>query len=227
MLWILAALLFACLTVREIIGAKIPRRGYNKPRPIYKPYLAVCLALTLVCAWQPFEIWRFERLLSQVASQLADNRPADVHCNSIADTMLDNESLSVGHANLESGAVVFQYGWCQRLMDYVSHPQRASREEIFSLHLLVHESMHVRGEGNEALAECQAIQRDYRAAKLLGIANELAAKHALDYYLTSYMSRQYQGPFSARYFSHRCAPGNEMDEKLPDSTWLPLYDAER
>jgi len=63
-----------------------------------------------------------------------------------------------------------------------------------------------------------AIQHDYRAAKLLGISkpNELAAKHTLDYYLTSYMSRQYQGPFRAQYFSNRCGPGKEMDEKLSD-----------
>ncbi len=226
MLWILASLLFGWLSFRELLGAKLPRRGYSQPRPVYMPYLVSCILLTLLCAWQPFKLWRFERFLSVKASQLADNRPAKVHCNTITDTMLDSQSLASGHANIETGEIVFQHGWCERLMDYLADPDQAGQEDFFSLHMFSHESMHVRGEYNEAKTECQAIQRDFRAAKMLGVPEALARQQALAFYTNSYQQRQSQGWMSAQYFSDQCAPGKAMDEQLTDSTWGPLYDSE-
>ncbi len=71
-------------------------------------------------------------------------------------------------------------------MDYLSHPDRADLYELYSLHTLTHESMHVRGELNEAITDCEAIQRAYRAAKLLGIPDNIARKNALEYYYGPY-----------------------------------------
>lgn len=111
-------------------------------------------------------------------------------------------------------------------MDYLDHPDRANPKELFSLNLFSHESMHVRGEHDEAKTECQAVQRNYRAAKLLGVADSTARKNAMDYYLGDYMMRRKQGWFSSRYFSEQCAPGKEMDEHLNDSTWLTIETSE-
>ncbi|MBS3963814.1 MAG: hypothetical protein KGZ80_04830 [Methylomonas sp.] len=223
MLWTLAALFFGWLALREIRASRVPRRGYSQTRPVYKPYLFLCIVLSALSAWQPIQYWRFERLLSSKATQLADGRVADVHCNSVFDTMMDSEQFAAGHANIDTGHIVFQHGWCASLMDYVAAPQRARPEAFFALHLFTHESMHVRGERNEAQTECQAIQRDVRAAMLLGVPEAVARKQALDFYLDSYMSRREQGWMSAQYFSDQCAPGKAMDEVLSDSTWLPLY----
>ena len=225
MLWILASLTFTWLAFRELRASMTPRRGYAVTRPAYKPYLFLCLTLALLFAWPPVKYWRFERMLSNKASELADNRPAEAHCNTITDTMLDNQQLAAGHANFDTGKIVFQYGWCARLMDYLDDPQHASREDFFALHMLTHESMHVRGERDEAKTECQAVQRNYRAAKMLGVADDLARKHALDFYLHSYLSRRDQGQMSLQYFSVQCAPGKALDEALNDSTWIPLYEA--
>ncbi|MCQ8102920.1 hypothetical protein NP590_02280 [Methylomonas sp. SURF-2] len=225
MLWIIAAAVFAWLAFREVRAARVPRRGYAQPRPVFKPYLIACMALSAGFAWQPLKYWRFERLLSAKATQLADGRPARVHCNSVADTLFDSEQFAAGHANIETGQIVFQHGWCATLMDYVNKPASASPEDFFALHMFTHESMHVRGETNEARTECQAIQRDTRAAMLLGVPEALARKQALDFYFNSYMGRSGDGWMSAQYFSDQCAPGKAMDEQLSDSTWLPLYSA--
>jgi hypothetical protein len=79
--------------------------------------------------------------------------------------------------------------------------------------------MHVRGELNEALTECEAVQRNYRAAKLLGVPDRLAKENALDYYKIIYQRRSGQGFMQAQYYSSECAPGKAMDEHLSDSTW--------
>jgi hypothetical protein len=96
---------------------------------------------------------------------------------------------------------------------------RANGEEIASLAMFTHESMHVRGEYNEARTECEAVQRNYRAAKLLGVPDATAKKDALAYYYGDYMMREKIGGMAGDYFSDQCAPGKAMDEHLSDSTW--------
>jgi hypothetical protein len=79
--------------------------------------------------------------------------------------------------------------------------------------------MHIRGEMNEARTECQAIQRNYRSAKLLGVPDEVARQNALDIYNVDYQERGKAGGMQSAYYSEQCAPGQAMDEHLVDSTW--------
>jgi len=103
----------------------------------------------------------------------------------------------------------------------LAHPARATDLEIQSLNIFTHESMHVRGEMNEALTECEAVQRNYRAAKLLGVPDGIAKQNALDYYNNAYQRRAKIGGLAGEYYSDQCAPGKAMDEHLSDSTWSP------
>jgi hypothetical protein len=221
MLWILISLFFCWLIVREIYQTIVPPKGFDRPMStkINIPYVAGVTALALLFAWPPFHYWRFEHYLSGKATILADAHRAKVHCNTIFDTFLDTNSLAAGHANPKTGEIVFQYPWCSRLMDYLDHPATASRVELDSLNILTHESMHVRGEYNEARTECEAVQRNYRTATLLGVPDSIAKKNALDYYYGDYMLRDQVGGLSGSYFSSECAPGKAMDEHLSDSIW--------
>jgi hypothetical protein len=157
--------------------------------------------------------------LSVKATELADNHRARVHCNTVLDTMLDPEMLAAGHANPQTGKIGIQHPWCSRLMSYLRHPGRASEDELWSLGMFTHESMHVRGELNEAITECEAVQRNYRAAKLLGVPDDIARRNAVDYYNVLYKRRGTTGGMQSAYYSDQCAPGKAMDERLSDSTW--------
>lgn len=204
MLWILGSLFFFWLIYREI---------RSPPQLRSKTYIAVLLIIALLCAWPPFRYWRFEQLLTKIALELAENHPAKVHCNTLFDTLFDEELRVEGHADPKTGYIVIQYPKCAILMDYLNHPYRASKDEIISLNILTHESMHARGEYNEAKTECQAVQRNYRTAKLLGVPDSIAKENALDYYNNYYLKR------SDSYFSKECAPDKALDEQLNDSTW--------
>ncbi|WP_454784215.1 hypothetical protein [Legionella sp. WA2024007413] len=203
MLWALISLFFFWLVFRELTGRL----------PISPGYLIVSLSLALLFAWPPFHHWRFERFLTHVANQLTEGRPAKVHCNTLFDTLFDEEPRVYGHADPKTGYIVIQYPKCSLLMSYVKHPQRATLDELISLNILTHESMHVRGEYNEAKTECEAVQRNYRTAKLLGVPANIAKQNALDYYKNFYLAR------NDGYFSKECAPGKAMDDHLKDSTW--------
>ena len=219
MLWILAALFFAWCAYREIRASIVAPRGFDAPRAIYKPYLVTVLVLAGLFLWPPVWRWHFERFLSGKATELADDRPAHVHCNTVFDTMLDPAMLAAGHADPRTGRIGIQHPWCNTLSSYLSHPSRATPEELWSLGLFTHESMHVRGELDEARTECEAVQRNYRAARLLGVPDEIARANALDYYNILYKRRGEIGGMQGAYYSEQCAPGKAMDEHLSDSTW--------
>lgn len=219
MLWILAASFFFWCAFREIRASIVAPAGFDFPRPISNSYLALVLMLAVAFAWPPVHTWYFQWLLSAKATQLADGHRAKVHCNTLFDTMLDPEMLASGHANPRTGRIVLQKPWCGTLMAYLRHPGRASPEELDSLDMFTHESMHIRGEMNEARTECQAVQRNYRAAKLLGVADATARQNAMDVFNVNYQRRGQIGGMQAAYYSTECAPGGEMDEHLSDSTW--------
>ena len=219
MLWILISLFFIGCAVREIYRSIVPPPGYTFTMPISIPYLVIVLALATLFAWSPVHVWHFQRFLSEKASVLAENHQAKVHCNTAVDTMLDPMVFSIGHANPLTGEIGIQTPWCGTLMSYLSHPERASAQELVSLDMFTHESMHIRGEMNETRTECEAVQRNYRAARLLGVPDRIAKRNALDYYSGEYQRRGKIGGMQAEYYSDQCAPGKVMDEHLSDSTW--------
>jgi len=219
MLWILISLFFCWCAFREIRNSYIAPSGYDFPTPINTPYLILVLVLAVFFAWPTVHRWYFERWLSLKATELADQHRASVHCNTLFDTMLDSEMLAAGHASAITGEIVLQKPWCSTLGSYLSHPRRASELEIESLALFTHESMHVRGEMNEALTECEAVQRLYRAATLLGVPAATAKVNAHEYYDKIYQMRGVVGGMQSAYYSKLCAPGQAMDEHLSDSTW--------
>lgn len=203
MLWPLVSLFFCWLIYRELTGHIAISKGY----------ILVMLTFALLTAWIPYRDWRFERFLTATAVKLAEGHPATVHCNTLFDTLFDEEPRVEGHADFRTGYIVIQYPGCSLLRDYLKHPVVASLDEIIRLNILTHESMHARGEHNEANTECQAVQRNYRTARLLGVPDNIAKQNALDYYNKSYLFR------NDGYFSKECAPGKAMDEHLSDSTW--------
>ncbi|MFZ6693342.1 hypothetical protein [Undibacterium sp. SXout20W] len=221
MLWLVGSLFFCWMGLRELFSTIITPTGYDRPlsKNISIPLLVLYTSLTLAFAWTPFQDWRFERFLSVKATEIADFHPAKVHCNTIFDTFLDTNYLAAGHADPKTGYIVFQYPWCKRLGAYLDHPDKANREEIVSLNILTHESMHVRGEYDEAKTECQAVQRNYRAAKILGVPDSIAKTNAQNYYLGEYQRRGKSGGMAGAYFSKECAPEKAMDEHLSDSSW--------
>ena len=223
MFWLLLSLLFCSLIFREFRSTTTVPIDLPLEQSVWRPYVFVLAVLALLSIWQPMDTWLFERRLSAIATELADSHVAHVHCNTVIDTMFDPNSTNIGHANPETGEIAFQYPWCNRLQAYIRHPQRADNEELESLGLLSHESMHVRGEHNEARTECAAVQRNFRTAKLLGVSVDVAKKNSLEYYDSIYEARAYKSGNPDQYFSDECAPGKEMDEALRDSTWASRY----
>lgn len=221
MLWWAFAGFFFWLSMREIYYGFVARKGYDRPnKNISKPFVVTTFLIGMMFAYMPVRYWLFERFLTKNAIVLSESNKATVHCNTMFDAFFDSQVFASGHAQIETGQIVIQHPWCASLMDHLDHPEKLTREGVFSLHVFVHETMHIRGERNEAITECQAIQRHARAAKLLGISNTRIAKESgMLYFRQDYQNRASSGAMSSMYFSEECAPEKSLDEKLPDSTW--------
>lgn len=218
LLWALAAL-FCWMAGREIYHGFVAKPGFAEPHAIDRTFVLLTLLVAASFAYLPLRYLVFERFLGAQARVLSGNPAARVHCNTFFDTMLDPNAMAAGHATPDTGRIVFQKPWCGILMKHLRHPERADPKGIFAVQMFAHESMHIRGEWNEAVTECQAIQRHARAARLLGIPDAVASAGGKTFHATHYMERRQVGGMQAPYYSDDCAPGRALDEHLVDSTW--------
>jgi hypothetical protein len=85
---------------------------------------------------------------------------------------------------------------------------------VVAVHVLTHEAMHLSGQLNEAAAECAAVQRDARTARLLGAPDSAAAELAAAYWRNLYPL------MPDGYRSAGCRQGGPLDEGLTDAPWL-------
>jgi hypothetical protein len=219
-LWWMIAGFFLWLCLREIYYGFVPPPGYDFPYPkISIPYVVVTAALAAEAAYTPIRYSFFEQFLTEKARVLSESQKAAVHCNTFLDSVFDSNVLAAGHAQVETGRIVLQYPWCKTLLNHLRQPEKASIEGIYSVQILTHEVMHIRGERDEARTDCQAVQRYVRAAMLLGITEYAAREHGMRFYNGPYKRRAVIGGMAGNYYSEQCAPGKALDEKLSDSTW--------
>jgi hypothetical protein len=86
---------------------------------------------------------------------------------------------------------------------------------VLAVRGLLYEAMHMAGHVDESAAECAAVQRDARTARLLGAPGGEARALAVSYWRTVYPA------MPDGYRSSTCRPGGTMDEHLPDAPWAP------
>jgi hypothetical protein len=84
---------------------------------------------------------------------------------------------------------------------------------IWGIGLLAHESMHVRGIGSEAEAECLGMQEIPRVARLLGLASDEARGVAQRYWKGWYPLRD------PKYRSVECRDGGDLDGTPGSEVW--------
>jgi uncharacterized membrane protein len=180
--------------------------------------LALAGSLLLVPGFRRAQL---EHRLSRVASQLVGTH-VEVHCETTGEEFLDVGD-HLGYVRFDADGIpehrtTLRGQVCSALSDYFgSDHARPSQDEVQAVHVLSHESRHLGGIGDEALAECQAMQQDARAAHLLGATSAEAAALARSYWSAFYPL------MPADYRSSDCAPGGAWDEHLPDAPWsVPL-----
>jgi hypothetical protein len=209
----------AVVAALAVAGRWWMRRYDALGRPRAFPYLGVGLLVVLAVgvAVPSYLRHREEDQLSVVATQLAGVQ-AKVHCQTIGAELVDVGSelgwVKWGPDGVPEHQTLIKHGPCRALHAYMaSSKQQPSDDEVIAVHVLTHESMHMRGMTDEAEAECAAVQRDARTARLLG-ADAAAATALAHRYWTQMYPQMPDG-----YRSGYCSAGGSLDEHLPDAPW--------
>jgi hypothetical protein len=185
--------------------------AFRRGRPwLMLAVLAEIVLLTGTCTYQHD---RFEDHLSHVATELVGAK-ATVHCQSFTGSLVDASAdlgfVRWGPDGIPEHSTTIKHEQCGFLQSYSDHHGRnPSADEIVAVHVLTHESMHMRGATAEAVAECQAVQRDAQTAHDLGASPADAAALAAAYWQDDYPR------MPDNYTSADCHPGGAMDEHLP------------
>jgi hypothetical protein len=188
--------------------------GWSMKRPLPKltfSLLAIAVLVTGCMAWQHGKL---EDRLSRAASALA-GFPVHVHCQDLAGAALDvSNDLGSVQFNADGAAqhvTLIRREQCSALSGYLGkHGVNPSAAQILAVHVLTHETMHMRGLRAEAAAECAAVQRDAHMARLLGASAPDAQALAAAYWENDYPQ------LSDDYHSSDCHPSGTLDEHLPD-----------
>lgn len=219
---LLTALSLICLVLAAgLMGRWATQRvdALGRPRSLPVVSVSVLVVLALVAAVPGARRRVQERRLAAVATALVGHQVA-VHCQSTAAALVD--------AGAEAGYVWFRpdgtpepetlikRDQCRLIEEYRAGAHRApSLEHVMAVHVLTHEAMHMRGERDEAVAECQAVQRDALTARALRATPEQARALARRYWQLVYPR------MPADYVSRECRPTGRLDENLVSSPWAP------
>ncbi len=193
--------------------------GLGRPRGFPLASVSVLMVLAVLTSVPAAQRRLEEHRLARVGAVLA-GAPVTVHCQTTTGSLVDTGAeLGFVRGTADGGlehATTLKRDPCRALASYIGgdheHP---SRDEVVSVHVLTHESMHMRGERSETAAECEAMQRDALTARLLGASPTAARALATAYWAGVY-------PFMPDdYRTTQCRPGGPLDEHLGTPPWSP------
>ena len=219
---LLTALSLVLLLCAALVGGRWATRrvdGLGRPRafPVWSVTLLVVLALGAAIPGARRRTQ--ERRLASVASRLVGHH-VSVHCQSNAGALVD-AGAELGFVKYDADGIpeartTIKREPCGALRKYVSNGSarhKPTPDEVVAVHVLTHEAMHMRGETNEATAECEAMQRDAQTARMLGATERQAQGLARYYWQIVYPD------MPDDYRTSDCAPGGRLDEGLSAAPW--------
>jgi hypothetical protein len=181
--------------------------------------IAGCVLVAAPMGFFAYRNVTLERQLTAAARAFTDDDTVWVHCAGLFEEM-QHGGLG-GWAQIHgpgSGAEARLNGeMCGRVRDWLADggAGRASDKQLFGLHVLTHEVVHLTGLGDEAATECQALQRvDEMAALLGGPSRRTEDKVFGARYFAEFFVRMPDG-----YRSPDCRQGGTLDRSPADGTF--------
>jgi len=189
----------------------------GRVQPFPKVTTSLLAVVALVAGVPVFRHARVEARLATAASAITGHRVV-VRCETLSQAWLDSHA-ELGYVRFDVDGrpeplATLTAQACGDLSAWLGSPRAdAPLDRIVAVHVLTHEAMHLTGQLDEARAECAAVQRDARTARLLGATAEQAHELALRYWQEVYPR------LADDYRSVACSPGGALDEHLSDAPW--------
>ncbi|PVU81466.1 hypothetical protein DDP54_16450 (plasmid) [Cellulomonas sp. WB94] len=191
------------LVLRRVV---VLRRDWHTARGFATGMLVVCVALLVTAGGFELKHQWVQARATALVVHVSGSREAQADCQRFTPELVDL-SVTSGFVFSDSQNVAhLRRTVCNDLYAWLLSSKRAPTDgQVRALHITVHEAMHVRGEFNEARAECFAMQQDADAARFLGASRTQATALAERYYRDVYPR------MSAEYVSGDCAADRALD----------------
>jgi hypothetical protein len=170
--------------------------------------LALCLATLGYHGWMEYRWQQTEHTMTAAAALIA-GPDATVHCQRFTEALLYTRNarglVEYGQTGPTREALI-TWETCQAFRDWLtSDKTNPTDAQILAVHILTHEAAHLRGERNEAAAECDAMQWMPLIAEHLGAPRQATARMSA-WYLTAMYPRM-----PTAYQSGNCQPNGTLD----------------
>ena len=188
---------------------------------VYAPFPVIsvssCVVLAVAATFPVVNRIMLEARLSNAASTLVGAH-VKVDCQTLTGSALDMGRelgfVKWGPGGIPEHKTLIKHDQCNDLHAYLnSDKEHPSAAQILAVHILTHESMHMSGTTNEAIAECHGMQHDTAMAEDLGAPPAAAHALAVAYWRTVYPN------MPDGYTSSDCRPGGSLDLHLADAPW--------
>lgn len=146
-----------------------------------KPSRILCGILIILLGVNGFFEWRWqvnESVGTSVVKSVSGVEEGTLHCQRLSEGFFDPSVAKKGEVfYAKSTVAIIKHNPCQDLFSWLeSDKKHATDEQILSLGVLVHESVHVSGEYNEAKTECLTMKQLAAVTESLGASPEEAKR---------------------------------------------------
>lgn len=144
----------------------------NRPGHRYRPNWLMVPIISMILiptAFTEYQWQVMEKQGSRIVQTLSKKEESNLSCQRFFNTLWDTKVSVQGYVDYSKpDTATLKWKQCKTLQTYLSDPSAPTDEQTIAFQVLLHESMHVRGEQNEAATECAALQAHQDAAKKLG-----------------------------------------------------------
>jgi hypothetical protein len=181
--------------------------------------ILISLAIVLVPLAAFETAWSLtENKLNTAIREYTGNPEVSVHCQRFTEALGDVSPYK-GYVKYNSDytpttVAQLDEDICRNLRSWIwGDKANPTIDQINAVHILTHEAQHLKGQINEAIAECDAIQADSAVAQLLGATSEQGQALADRYYRETYPR------MPARYSDSGCRQYGSLDRSSADGIW--------
>ena len=134
------------------------------------PWRILTVALTslilLPAAFFEIRLQVANATMTGLVRQISGNYSAVARCQrDMGDSLNFNTYIAHGLAYIDKGLVIIDGTRCHNFMGwYLSDKAHADDNQTWSVGVLIHESVHLEGQSNEAITECETMERYGRVA---------------------------------------------------------------
>jgi hypothetical protein len=194
-----------------------PQTFNSVPRVVKYVVLGILTVLLIQQSYLEYRWISVEREVTRAIEPIS-GPGFTVHCQRLTEAMLyissDRGRVEQRQDGSAEPRAMLTWQTCQDIKGWLASDRTSpTLDQITALHIATHEAMHLRGEFNEAAAECDAVQFDPWIFERLGATADLADRMA-ERYKTEIYPR-----LADEYVNGGCQAGGALDLFPDDDQW--------